>query len=186
MRLCHRVLPVLLAAACLGGLLQADVRLPQILSDHMVLQREQPVRIWGWADAGERVTVGFAGQEAATAADADGKWQAFLKPMPAGGPYDLTVLGRNKIVLRDVLVGEVWIGSGQSNMVWPVTRSDNADKEISSADFPRLRLFKVKLLVSDEPLDDVEGAWQAATSASVPDFSARIGYRFGPASCSCV
>ncbi|HUG80732.1 MAG TPA: sialate O-acetylesterase [Bryobacterales bacterium] len=175
----HRVLTALIVAGCLGGgLLQADVRLPQILSAHMVLQREQPVRIWGWAEAGERVTVDFAGQRASTDANAEGKWQVFLNPMPAGGPYDMTVEGRNKIVLRDVLLGEVWIGSGQSNMVWPVGRSDNAEKEISSADFPRLRLFKVKLLVSGEPLEDVEGSWQAATSESVADFSA-IGYFFG-------
>ncbi len=175
----HRVLTILLVAGCLGGgLLRADVRLPQILSGHMILQREQPVRIWGWADAGERVTVDFSGQRAAADADAEGKWQVFLNPMPAGGPYDMTVEGRNRIVLRDVLLGEVWIGSGQSNMVWPVGRSDNAEKEISSADLPRLRLFKVKLLVSGEPLEDVEGSWQAATSESVTDFSA-IGYFFG-------
>lgn len=179
MRFRQRVLTILLGVGFLGGgFLQADVRLPQILSGHMVLQREQPVRIWGWADAGERVTVDFAGQKTVADADVEGKWQVFLNPMPAGGPYDLTVKGRNEIVLRDVLLGEVWIGSGQSNMVWPVGRSNNAEKEISSANFPRLRLFRVKLLVSEEPLDDVEGSWQAATPESVPDFSA-IGYFFG-------
>ena len=179
MRFCHRVLTIVLVAGCLGcGLLRADVRLPRILSDHMVLQREQPLRIWGSADSGERVTVGFAGQEVAAEASREGKWQVFLRPMPAGGPYEMTIQGRNRIVLRDVLVGEVWIGSGQSNMVWPVRRSNNAGKEIASAVYPRLRLFKVKLLVSDEPLEDVEGSWQAATSESVPDFSA-VGYFFG-------
>jgi len=142
------------------------------------LQRDQPLRIWGRADSGETVTVRFAGQEVSTEANETGNWQVFLNPMPAGGPHEMTIQGRNRIVLRDVLLGEVWVASGQSNMVWPVRRSNDSEAEISSADFPRLRLFKVKLRVSDEPLDDVEGAWQAATPQSVADFSA-VGYFFG-------
>jgi sialate O-acetylesterase len=161
-----------------AGLLTANVRLPQVLSDHMVLQREAPVRIWGWADPGESVTVSFAGQTSATRANESGKWETFLNPMPAGGPHDLTIAGRNRIVLADVLIGDVWIASGQSNMVWPVQRSDNADTEAASADYPRLRVFKVALKVADEPKEDLEGSWQAATSDSIPGFSA-VGYFFG-------
>ena len=179
MRLQLRFFLTVCAAACLAaGWLQADVRLPQILSDHMVLQRDAPIRVWGWADAGERVTVLFAGQRVVTEADQEGDWQTFLHPMTAGGPYEMTVAGRNRIVLRDVLVGEVWIGSGQSNMVWPVSRSDNPEKEIDSADYPRLRLFKVERKVADEPLQDVDGSWRAAKPESVADFSG-VGYFFG-------
>ncbi|MDE0167876.1 MAG: sialate O-acetylesterase [Bryobacterales bacterium] len=179
MRFQIRFFATVCAAACLAaGLLQADVRLPQILSDRMVLQRGAPIRVWGWADAGERVTVLFAGQRVVTEAGQEGDWQAFLHPMTAGGPYEMTVAGSNRIVLRDVLVGEVWIGSGQSNMVWPVSRSDNPEKEIDSADYPRLRLFKVERKVADEPLQDVDGNWQAAKPESVADFSG-VGYFFG-------
>jgi len=160
------------------GLLTADVRLPQVLSDHMVLQRDAPVRVWGWADPGESVTVSFAGQTSATRANESGKWETFLNPMSAGGPHELTVAGRNRIALSDVLIGDVWIASGQSNMVWSVQRSDNAEAEAASADYPRLRLFKVALKVADEPKDDLEGSWRAATPDSVPGFSA-IGYFFG-------
>ena len=179
MRSSFRLLATTCAALLLAaGLLPADVRLPQVLSDHMVLQREAPVRIWGWADPGESVTVTFAGQNSTTRADQSGKWETFLNPMPAGGPYDLSIAGRNRITLTDVLLGDVWIASGQSNMVWPVQRSDNADNEAASANYPRLRLFKVALKVADEPKDDLEGNWQAATPDSVPGFSA-IGYFFG-------
>ena len=97
MRFQLRFFATVCAAACLAaGLLQADVRLPQILSDHMVLQRDAPIRVWGWADAGERVTVLFAGQRVVTEAGQEGDWQAFLHPMTAGGPYEMTVSGSNR------------------------------------------------------------------------------------------
>ena len=95
---------------------QADVKLPAIFSSHMVLQRDQKDRVWGWAEPGEEVTVTIAGQNHATKAGADGSWQVMVDPMPAGGPHVLSIQGKNKIQFDDVLVGEVWICSGQSNM----------------------------------------------------------------------
>lgn len=159
------------------ALLRADVRLPALVSDHMLLQREQPVRIYGWADPGESVTVRLAGQTVTTAADATGRWEAWLRPMPAGGPYELVVAGRNTVTVRDVLVGEVWVASGQSNMAWPVERSRDPEKEAAAANYPRIRLFKVALKTSEEPLEDVEGSWQLCNPDSVKSFSA-VGYFF--------
>ncbi|MBM3747073.1 MAG: sialate O-acetylesterase, partial [Acidobacteria bacterium] len=111
---------LLLAAA---APLLAEVRLPAVISDHMLLQQGVPVRIWGRAEPGEAVRVEVAGQRVAAEADASGRWSAYLKPLAAGGPHEMTITGRNKIVIRDVLVGEVWVGSGQSNMQWTVARS---------------------------------------------------------------
>ena len=156
---------------------QANVKLPAVLSDRMVVQQGAPVRIWGSADPGEAVTVSFHGRKAAAKADSAGKWKLSLKPVKPGGPYEMTVSGQNTIVLKDVLVGEVWIGSGQSNMVLSVARSKDPEQEIAAANFPRIRLFKVKLAVAEAPAEDVEGSWQICTPETVRDFSA-IGYFF--------
>ncbi len=99
---------------------RGDVKLPAIFGSHMVLQRDQKDRVWGWAEPGEDVTVKIGGQSHATKAGADGSWQVRLDPMPAGGPHTLSIEGKNTLKLDDVLVGEVWICSGQSNMQWPV------------------------------------------------------------------
>ena len=141
----------------LAGFSTAAVRLPALLSDRMVIQRELPVRVWGWADPGEEVSVAFRGQEASAAADGAGRWEVYLKPAAAGGPFEMTVRGSNTIVLRDVYIGEVWAASGQSNMVWPLQRSNDAEQEIAAAKFPEIRYFKVKLATADERRDDVEG-----------------------------
>jgi len=95
---------------------RADVRLPALISDHMVLQQGMAVAIWGSADAGENITVKFRGQQVSAVAGADGRWRVFLEPMEAGGPFEMTVSGRNAITLKNVMVGEVWVCSGQSNM----------------------------------------------------------------------
>jgi hypothetical protein len=154
------------------------LRLPALIGDHMVLQREQPVRIYGWASPGETISVRMAGQTVSAIADPSGRWEAWLRPMPAGGPYELAIAGRNTITVRDVLVGEVWVASGQSNMPWPVERSRDPEKEIAAANYPRIRLFKVALKTSEEPLDDVEGSWQPCRPESVKSFSA-VAYFFG-------
>jgi len=170
-------------AGCCGLLLlfaawaQADVRLPALIGDHMVLQRDQPVRIYGWAGAGESVTVRFAGRTVSTVADGSGRWEAWLRPMNAGGPYDLVVAGRNTVTVRDVLVGEVWVASGQSNMAWPVERSRDPEKEAAAARYPHIRLFKVALKTSEEPLEDVEGSWAPCHPETVKSFSA-VAYFF--------
>lgn len=157
--------------------LRAEVRLPALIADHMVVQRDAPVRIYGWAAPGEAVTVRLAGQSVSTSADETGRWEAWLRPLSAGGPYDLIVAGNNTITVRDVLVGEVWVASGQSNMVWPVERARDAEKEAAAANYPRIRLFKVALKVSAELLEDVEGAWQVCSPETVKSFSA-VGYFF--------
>ena len=155
----------------------AEVTLPALISDHMLIQRDMPVRIWGRADAQEEVSIQFLGRSVSTRADALGRWRVYLPPALAGGPYDLTVSGKNRIVVRDVLVGDVWIASGQSNMVWPVSRSDNHEKEIGSANYSQIRLFKVNLKVSELALDDVGGSWNLCSPESVAGFSG-VGYFF--------
>jgi sialate O-acetylesterase len=166
----------LLALAVLAGA-QANVNLPAVLSDRMVLQQGAPARIWGRADPGEAVTVGFRDQKASATADSAGKWKIFLKPIEAGGPYEMTVAGQNTIVLKDILVGEVWIGSGQSNMGFTMARVNNSEQEIANANFPKIRLFKVKLKVASEPAEDVEGSWQFCSPETVKNTSA-VGYFF--------
>jgi sialate O-acetylesterase len=168
---------VLCLAALFSLSAQGEVRLPAIISDHMLLQQQTPVRIWGKASPGEAVAVELAGKQAAAVTDSAGHWEAFLPPMNAGGPFELTVKGANLLTVHDVLIGEVWVGSGQSNMELPMTRVNNADQEIAAAGDPQLRLFTVKKKVSDTPLDDVEGSWELCTPASVKNFSA-IGYFF--------
>jgi sialate O-acetylesterase len=166
-----RGLSLLLAA----GALHAAVKLPALISDHMVLQRGIPVRIWGWADPGEAVQVEFQGQTIAAQADAGGKWAAWLKPLAAAGPLQLKV---NSTVIQDVLVGEVWVGSGQSNMEFALQTAVNHADEIARADYPLIHLFVVKRVVADQPAEDVEGSWQVCSPQSVPRFSA-VEYFFG-------
>jgi sialate O-acetylesterase len=144
----------------------------------MVVQQQMPVKVWGWADPGERVEVSLAGQTRAGSADASGKWLVTLEPLPAGGPHKLIVQGKNRIELEDVLVGEVWIGSGQSNMQWPVRRSMNPDEEIANANWPKIRLFTVARRIAETPQEDCEGEWLMCSPETVGDFSAVL-YFFG-------
>lgn len=176
MRLSPLLRVVLAAGLCIASS-DAAVRLPALISDHMLLQRDVPVRIWGWADAGEAVEVRFRGQSKATTASSDGNWQVFLDPMHAGGPDRLTVEATNRLAIEDVLVGEVWVASGQSNMQWTVAKSNDAQAEISSADYPHIRLFQVPQTVANQPKDDVEGAWKICSPEAVEEFSA-VGYFF--------
>ena len=130
-------------AALLVGDVRAEVRLPKIFGSNMVLQRGQDVPVWGWADAGEQVIVSIGDASAtATAAD-DGAWKVALPSMDAGGPHVVTVKGSNTLTLENVLVGEVWVCSGQSNMQWAVDQSDDADLEKLTAKFSGIRLITV-------------------------------------------
>jgi sialate O-acetylesterase len=165
---------VLLAAASAS----ADVRLPSVIGDHMVLQQGTSAPIWGWAEPGETVTVTLGPCKASATACDRGKWMVNLDAMESGGPHRMTVRGKNTITLEDVLVGEVWVCSGQSNMQWPVSASTNAEEEIAAADYPRLRLFTVARKTADAPRDDCEGSWAACTPETVPGFSA-VAYFFG-------
>ncbi|HAK96543.1 MAG TPA: sialate O-acetylesterase, partial [Planctomycetes bacterium] len=144
---------------CAWSSLYADVTLPAVIGDRMVLQRDMHVPIWGRAEPGEDVTVAAGAASAAAKAGADGRWMVRLAPMPAGGPIDITVKGKNEIVLRDVLVGDVWVCSGQSNMQWTVGASANAAEEVAKAVHAGIRLFSVPRVVALEPLADVKAAW---------------------------
>lgn len=155
----------------------ADVRLPALISDHMVLQRDRPARIWGWADENESVTVKFRGQAITTQANELGKWHVFLQPTAGGGPFTLSIEGKNAITINDVLVGEVWVASGQSNMGWRVQQSDNAKDEIAAANHPTIRFFRAALKTAPAPAEDLEGKWEVSTPETAGPFSA-VGYFF--------
>ncbi len=167
-----------LAALAMGGTAVADVKLPALFGSHMVLQQGRGDRIWGWADPGEEVTVVIAGQSKLAKARADGSWEVLLDSMPAGGPHTMTVKGKNTVTLEDVLVGEVWICSGQSNMQWDVQASNDADLESLAARFPRIRFISVPQVGTQEPQKDFDGKWEVCTPETVRNFSA-VGYFFG-------
>lgn len=162
----------------LAGALPAAVKLPSVISDHMVLQQGIPVRIWGSADPGEAIRVEFQGQSVSATAAANGKWEAWLKPLTAAGPLEMTIAGGNSVVIKDVLVGEVWLGSGQSNMEFVLVNANNHDEEIARADYPMIHIFHVKRTESDQPLEDVVGTWEVCSPKSIPRFSA-VEYFFG-------
>jgi sialate O-acetylesterase len=157
----------------------ADVRPAHVFSDHMVLQRHALVPIWGTADAGEKVTVKLAGQSLSTTTNAQGKWMVKLNKLAAGGPYTLTIKGKNTVTINDVYLGEVWLCSGQSNMDMTVAREDcywcgviNEKEEVSHADYPLIRVFDVDFTPSATPQDDATGKWEAVSPQTVGHLSA--------------
>jgi len=156
----------------------ADVRLPRIFGNQMVLQRDLPVRVWGTADPDEKVTVSIGKNEASATADPHGKWKVELPAVPAGSPVEIKVSGKNTLTLRDVLVGEVWVCSGQSNMQMSVIASNDGKKEVAEAKHPQIRLFTVPMRPATEPAADVDGYWQECTPETVPHFSG-VAYFFG-------
>ncbi|WET00852.1 sialate O-acetylesterase [Flavobacterium sp. YJ01] len=156
----------------------ANVRMPLIFSDGMVLQRDKQIPIWGFADANESVEIHFNKQIKKTQADKNGKWTINLSPEKAGGPFELTIIGKNKITIKNVLVGEVWICSGQSNMEFQVIKTMNAEKEIANSDYPMIRHFGVAQDLSGKPKDDLkQGKWEVANKENVGNFTA-VGYYF--------
>src|SRR5688572_23288090 len=148
----------------------ADVRLPAIFTDHMVLQQGQKNRVWGWADPAEDVIVTIAGQRHTAKADDKGKWQVTLDSLAVGGPHTLSITGKNKRAVEDVLVGEVWICSGQSNMQWPVNQSNDGDLEAKTAKYPKIRFISVPNLGTQEPQTDFQGKWELCTPETTPNF----------------
>lgn len=158
--------------------LKAEVKLPAIFSDNMVLQRDVPLKIWGWAKKNETVEVRFMGQLKKTKADKNGWWKLQLDPISYGGPYQMEIKGReNKILLKNILIGEVWLASGQSNMEWTVKNSKDAIVEISKGNYPQIRSFNVEKAISSEPKSDLDGVWQVCSSKTLADFSA-VAYYF--------
>ncbi|MBX7165238.1 MAG: sialate O-acetylesterase [Pirellulales bacterium] len=156
----------------------AEVRLSGLFTDHLILQRGMPVPIWGTGDNGEMVTVSFAGHEAKATIEG-GRWQVTLPELEASAESrELSVKGTNLITIKDVVVGEVWLASGQSNMQWPVNRSADPEQTIAAANHPLLRLYTVPRQAADEPQADVMSHWEICSPESVPEFSA-VGYAFG-------
>lgn len=179
LRKLSRILLVCLAASFAAAACSADVRLPHIFGDHMVLQQNQPIPVWGWADAGEEVAVRLSsGDAASTKAGADGKWTVKLPAQQAGGPLVLTVSGKNSVKLSDVLVGEVWLCSGQSNMEWTVASSNDFEKEQTAANYPKIRHIKIPKVPQGFPQDDVDAAWTVCSPETVGSYTA-AGYFFG-------
>lgn len=178
-----RLLAAALLLACGARHARCEARLPGILSNHMVLQRERPIHVWGWSNPGEKVTVELHGASRAAVADILGSWSVFLPPEPAGGPYQLTVSATNKIVLDDVLIGDVWFASGQSNMEMPLkgwagAPLKNSAVEIAHAVQPQIRLIRFPRKAVDFPQRNIDASWTVCTPETAGDFSA-AAYFFG-------
>jgi sialate O-acetylesterase len=177
----HSWLRYLAAATVLlwAAAVQAEVKLPSIIGEHMVLQRDQEIPIWGWDTPGTEVRATLGEAKASAKADSDGRWMVKFPAMPAGGPHTLSVEGTNRVELKDILVGEVWICSGQSNMEWAVAQSDNAPDEIKAANHPRIRHIKIPHTPADKPQPDVmSDGWKICSPETVGGFTA-AGYFFG-------
>ncbi len=154
---------------------RADVRLPAIFSDHAVLLSGVAVPVWGWADAGEKVEVSFAGQTKSATPGADGKWMVKLDALKADAKaQELTVKGKNALTVKDVLVGEVWLGSGQSNMAMTVNRAKDFEKEQATSDLPQMRMFTVISGASTKAEEDCKGVWLVCSPQTVAVFSATL------------
>lgn len=156
----------------------ADVTLPSLLADHMVVQRGLPVHVWGMAGSHENISVTFRGETRSTTADDLGRWGLYLSPGEAGGPFQMSAKGTNIITLNDVLVGDVWVASGQSNMEFPMKELTNSAAEIAAAQYPKIRIFRVDHRPSDYPRSDVPAkTWALCTPQSVAESSA-VAYYF--------
>ncbi|MCJ7543360.1 MAG: sialate O-acetylesterase [Phycisphaerae bacterium] len=167
-----------LVIAVLAVAAAGDVELPDVIGDNMVLQRNAEVPVWGWADPGEQVTVTIAGVSQTTQAGPDRTWRVRLPAMQAGGPHVMTITGRNTITLDNVMVGEVWLCSGQANMLWEVRWSAKASQEIPAAHYPNIRLFTVTKKTIHEPTAALRGWWLSCNPKTVGGFSA-VAYYFG-------
>jgi sialate O-acetylesterase len=176
-----RSLPIILSTLALSAShtgARADVTPNPLFSDNAVLQRDRKVPVWGTAADGEKVTVEFAGQKVETIAK-DGKWTVELQPMPASAePRSMTISGNNTITASNILVGEVWLCSGQSNMEWALKNSTGGPETVAASEDPQLRMMRLPHRASDEPQSTFDAKWNACTPASVPGFSA-VAYHFG-------
>jgi sialate O-acetylesterase len=167
--------------------LHAEVKLPKVFSSHMVLQRDMPIHVWGEAAAGEEVTAFFHDASASVTADKSGRWSVYLAPQPAGGPFTLTIRAGNTVEFDDILIGDLWVASGQSNMELPlkgydpVTQVQDSAKEIAAANYPQMRMLLVQHDASDFPLNDAKtSGWSVCNPESATNFSA-VAYFFGRA-----
>lgn len=157
---------------------KADIKLPALVGDHMVLQRGKPINIWGKASPNEKIAVSFANKKYIATTNSKGSWRIKLPSMKAGGPYTMKLQGNNLITVKDILIGDVWICSGQSNMEFPLFMADGAGEEIKKSQYPGIRLFTVDKKITLKPADDTKGAWAVCNAETAKNFSA-IGYFFG-------
>jgi sialate O-acetylesterase len=171
-------LPIILLFLLVATPVFADVSLPAIIGDNMVLQQDKKVRIWGWAQPKEQVTVNIGTNKATTTADDKGHWETLVGPLKAGGPLEMTISGANTIKIKNILVGEVWVCSGQSNMEWPLINARGGTETVAQANHPEFRLFTVQKATSATPLEDVKGQWVVTSPDNAGSFSA-VGYFFG-------
>lgn len=156
-----------------------NISLPILFSDNMVLQRDQNIPVWGTAEPDGEVLVEISGQQKTAKASKDGQWRIDFDPMPAGGPYDLAISGRDTIKFKNVMIGEVWLCSGQSNMEMSVKSSNNYEEEIAKADYPNIRLFNVRHTTSNQPIDAINSdGWEECSPQTISNFSA-VAYFFG-------
>ncbi|UII26916.1 sialate O-acetylesterase [Fulvivirga maritima] len=181
MKLLLKILPLLFVVSSIH-ISQAQISASKVFTDHMVLQREADIPVWGNAKAGTKVTVELNQQKQSAYANADGQWQLDLPALQAGGPYILNIYENEStspsVSFKDVLIGDVWLASGQSNMEWQVQQAMNADEEIKNADYPQIRFLKVEHAKEMEPQAEIKnGKWKVIDSASVKDFSA-VAYYF--------
>ena len=180
MKKCRFMVSVVVMLVVSATLVQAHVKMPGFFTDNMVLQRDREVPVWGWADEGQEVTVEFAGQKKTTKADEDGKWKITLKKMEASSePREMVITGApdHKVSFKNVVVGDVWICSGQSNMEWAQKASLNWQEEAKTADYPMIRHIKFNKTTSVVPKDDIRGAWTVCTPQSVVNFTG-VGFYF--------
>jgi sialate O-acetylesterase len=176
-RIFNRLLLLAVLTVVSAASLRAEVKLPGLFADNMVLQQGTTLPVWGWADEGEAITVSFRGHSSSTTAK-NGKWQVKLPRQRAGGPDTLTISGNNKIELQNVLVGEVWICSGQSNMEWPMNRTFEPQEAVTKSGNPVIRLFTVPKSKAGEPATNAAGTWKICGPETVSGFSA-VAYYFG-------
>jgi len=176
----RRIVWSFLGVLLVVGVAFGDIRLPAVIGDNMVLQQGEAVAIWGWAEPGEEVmvSVSWHSMQWGVKADKDGKWRFNVTAPKVGGPYEISLKGKNTITIKNILVGEVWACSGQSNMQMSVKASANPDAEIATAKYPKIRLFHVEREVAREPKDDCKGSWVECSPETIPGFSA-AAYYFG-------
>jgi len=156
----------------------AEVSLPHVFSDNMVLQQGMPIPVWGWADPGEHIAIALAAHNESTKADAGGCWTVKLPAMKAGGSYQMTVSGKNTVIVKNILIGEVWVCSGQSNMDFPLHMTHSKKSAVSGSGYPNMRLFKVPRKASAVPESDVDASWKICDRRAAMRFSG-VGFFFG-------
>ena len=163
----------------LAGSLTAQVNVPTYFSNNMVLQKGMAIPVWGWATPGEKVTVTIDQSSMSATADKEGKWNVKLPAMNYGGPYQLTIQGKTNLSFENVMIGEVWVCSGQSNMEFQLITSKNGEAEVAASNYPNIRLFTVKKTISHQQQEKLQdGEWSQCSPATSSNFSA-VGYFFG-------